>query len=94
MSSISNSTLTFENCGPPSVVIHREGETAGIRWQIVSGMTPGYRWRIQVYADHLGTTMWKESSGAFYDGVHDHPEGGIAWASDSVQRHLTQAEDV
>lgn len=70
------------------LTVHREGETAGVRWQIVSGITPGYRWRILEPVDHLGATRWHESPGAFYDGADDHPEGGIAWAVAAVRKLL------
>lgn len=73
-----------------AIKVHREGETAGIRWQIVSGVTPGYRWRVLIATHHLGDLRWKESQGAFYDDCDDHPEGGEEWAAAAVQKYLAR----
>lgn len=73
------------------IKIHREGETRGVRWQIVSGGTyPGVRWRFKVPVDHLGATRWQESGGCFYDGCEDHPEGAVEWAARSVVLFLNK----
>lgn len=77
-----------------TLVVHREGETAGVPWQVVTNpILSGYRFRWRQPTDHLGGFRWEESAGAFYDGEPDHPEGGIEWAAVAVQRFLTPRAD-
>ncbi len=65
----------------------RRGEHRGVQYEIRPRTPcPGIGWRV-------GT---RDSSGAFYDGCDDHPEGAYAWAESAVKLYIDkrQAEPV
>jgi hypothetical protein len=63
----------------------KAGEARGVRYEIGTyDNLAGVRWRIP-RVDCWGHPMAPiESSGAFYDGCNDHPEGAVAWAEASI----------
>lgn len=66
-------------------------EHRGVTFYVGRRDNGGIGWAIQFYSI-FGMPHLKESMGAFYDEVPDHPEGAYAWAEAAcraaIDRHL------